>query len=404
MRILLANKFYFLKGGAERYCFELSKLLEKHGEAVVPFAMEDSRNLETPYAKYFPSRVLTEKAGVVDSFRTVGRMLWSFEAARKMRALVREEKPDILHAHNIYHQLSPSILRAAAEAGVPSVMTLHDHHLISPNYNMYLDGRVAEPSVAHPYLDTFVRRLVDRSLAKSAVSAFEGWLHRTLRAYADVQTFIAPSRYLKDMVVKHGVEEARVQVVPHFIDLAGRTAAESSKPSVLFVGRLSEEKGAHVLVEAMTHLPNVEAVIVGEGPARTRLHGMARGAQNVRFAGELHGEDLEREYAAARVIVIPSVCPETFGLTALEAYAWGKPVIASDIGGLPEVVRAGETGLLSPPGNVELLVEAINRLVQSESEAKKMGLAGRRLAESEYNPEIHYRRLKEVYERASRAA
>lgn len=400
MRILQANKFYFLKGGAERYCFELSKLLEKHGEAVVPFAMEDPRNLNTPYATYFPSRVLTEKPGIVESFRIAGRMLWSFEAARKMRDLIDETKPDILHAHNIYHQLSPSILRAAADSGVPSVMTLHDHHLVSPNYNMYLDGQVAEPSVAHPYLDTLVRRLVDRSLAKSTLSAFEGWLHHALGAYRDVKTFIAPSRYLKDMVVKHGVEEARVQVVPHFIDLAGKNVSERSENRVLFVGRLSEEKGARVLVEAMTHLPHVEAVIVGEGPARTRLHGMARGLKNVRFAGELHGDALEREYAAARAIVIPSVCPEVFGLTALEAYAWGKPVIASDIGGLPEVVRAGETGLLFTPGSVDQLVAAIDKLVSSEDESKKMGQAGRDLAEREYDPDTHHRRVREIYDRA----
>jgi glycosyltransferase involved in cell wall biosynthesis len=403
MRVLLANKYWYLKGGAERVVFETKRLLERNGDAVSAFAMRDPKNEASPWERHFVSPVITSgPASFKESLRTAGRMLWSFEAARKFARLLDEAKPDVVHAHNIYHQLSPSILAAARKRKVPVVMTLHDYHLVSPNYGMFDGGKIVEPDAAHPYWDTFRRALVGGSSAKSALSAFEGWLHRAVGAYDHVAKFVVPSAFARDMMLRYGVEEGRLEVVPHFIDLEGRAPRYESEARVVFVGRLSAEKGVDVLMRAMKDVRGLTCAIVGDGPEKARLVALAEelGLENVETLGALYGADLDREIARAKAVVVPSRSYETFGLTALEAYAWGKPVVAARIGALPEVVREGKTGLLFEPGNAEDLAEKLNWLSGEYARAAAMGREGRRLAETDYNPGLHLGRIHRVYKDA----
>lgn len=398
MKVVMANKFWFQKGGAEKYMFDLIALLVRHGHAAVPFAMRHPMNLESNYERFFVSEIETrEISSPWQALRTFGRMTWSFEAARKFRALVRETRSDILHAHNVYHQISPSIFDAARRLGLPAVMTLHDYHLISPNYGMFLNGRPAPPSPKHPYLWTVGHRAVEGSLSRSAAAAFKSWLHEKLRAWRHVHRFIAPSAFLRDMLVRYGWPEERVEVVPHFIDLAGREPAYTSADRVAYVGRLSPEKGVLTLLEAMRELPAKKCSIIGDGPDRARLTLVARnlGLKNVEFKGALHGDALSAELRKARAVVVPSLSFEVFGLSVLDAYALGKPVIASRIGGIPEIVRDGETGLLFRAGDRNDLAVKLASL--DEDKAARMGRAGRALAETDYAPELHYERIMKVY-------
>lgn len=403
MRVLLANKYWYLKGGAERVVFDTKRLLERNGDQASAFAMRDSRNEPSPWERFFVSPVMTEHVRFDrEGMRTAGRMLWSFEAARKFGALLDEAKPDIVHAHNIYHQLSPSILAMARKRRIPVVMTLHDYHLVSPNYGMCDRGRVAEPDRKHPYWDTYRRKLIGGSSLKSALSAFEGWLHHALRVYDAVAKFIAPSAFMKGMMVAYGIDGSRIEVVPNFIDLQGKAPRYESEPRVVFIGRLSEEKGVAVLLRAMKDVRGLTCAIVGDGPEKGKLTALAEelGLKNVEFKGALHGEDLESEYRRSKAVIAPSVCYENAPLVALEAYAWGKPVIASRIGGISEIVRDGKTGLLFAPGDAAMLAERLNWLAGNLSRAAAMGREGRRLAETEYAPGLHLGRIHRIYKEA----
>ncbi len=403
MRILLADKYWYLKGGAERVVFETKKLLEANGDAVSAFAMRDPKNEASPWERFFVSPVMTSgEMPLKESLRTAGRMLWSFEAAKKFGKLLDEAKPDVVHAHNIYHQISPSILAVAKKRKIPVVMTLHDYHLVSPNYGMFDRGQVVEPDPKHPYWDTFRRRLVDGSASKSALSAFEGWLHRLLGVYGSVAKFVVPSAFAKGMMLRYGVEEKRLEVVPHFIDLAGRVPRYESEARVVFVGRLSAEKGVDVLMRAMKKVRGLTCAVIGDGPEKAKLVALAEELklENVETLGALHGADLDREIARAKAVVIPSRSYETFGLTALEAYAHGKPVIAARVGALPEVVREAKTGLLFEPGDHDDLAAKLNWLSGEYARAAAMGREGRRLAETEYNPGLHLGRIHKVYKDA----
>ncbi len=403
MRVALANKFHYLKGGAERYVFELATLLARNGDTVTDFAMRSPKNLPSPYERFFVSEVQTDRARFDrEGLRTAGRMLWSFEAAKKFSALLAAFPADVLHVHNIYHQISPSILAVAKKRKLPTVMTVHDYHLISPNYGLYDRGQIVEPLISHRYWDTFRRKLIGGSMLKSALSAFEGWLHHVMGAYEHVATFIAPSVFVREKLMAYGIHQDKIEVVPHFIDLTGRTPRYDSEPRALFVGRLSPEKGVDVLLRAMKDVKGLTCVIVGDGPEKEALARLAQELrlENVEFRGALYGEELDREFARAKVVVIPSQSYETFGLTALEAYAWGKPVVASRIGALPEVVREDETGLLFEPQDPKELAAKLNWIAAEYSRVDALARAGRHLAETEYNPGLHLGRIHRIYKEA----
>jgi len=181
MKIVLANKFYFLKGaGAEQYVFDLEHVLNTHGHTTIPFAMQQRKNHETPFNRFFVSSIETEKAQLgLEGLRGLGRMVYSFESAKKMRALIQETHPDLCHIHNIYYQISPSILSVLHEKGIPMVMTVHDYHLISPQYMMWSRGRV-ENWRNVPLWRSAIARFHKHSFLASAAAAFTFRLHERM--------------------------------------------------------------------------------------------------------------------------------------------------------------------------------------------------------------------------------
>ncbi|MFH2063515.1 MAG: glycosyltransferase family 4 protein [bacterium] len=403
MRIVIANKFHYLKGGAERYVFDLRDLLVRHGHETVPFAMRDGRNEPSQWDRHFVSSVRTDASPLSWSgLRTAGRYLYSFEARRKFDALLRESKPDLVHVHNIYHQISPSILPVAKRHGLPVVLTAHDYGLVAPNYGLFHDGRICEHTRPDRYWEAVRHRCVRGSAAASALCAAELSLHRRLGLWRDnVDRIIAPSAFAAAMLEDYGIDPARIVQVPHFIDVSGWEPTFGGGYA-LYVGRLSPEKGIETLVRAAALSHEVPVRVVGIGPDEARLRRLAEdlGARNVTFVGYRTGDDLRQEYSGARFMVVPSMCYETFGLTVLEGYAAGKPAVVSQMGGLGEVVDDGGTGLMVSAGDAEDLAAAIGRLWGDPAACEIMGRNGRHLAENAYSPEPHYRRIMQVYEEA----
>ncbi|MBU1029409.1 glycosyltransferase, partial [Patescibacteria group bacterium] len=388
------------KGGAERYLFELRDLLIRHGHVVVPFAMKDGRNESTYWSDRFVSPVQTDRVRLSwQGLRTAGRMLYSFEARRKFSGLLDEVKPEIVHIHNIYHQISPSILPEAKNHGIPVVLTAHDYKLIAPNYSLFHNGAICEHTKSNQYWSAVRARCVKGSFLASALAAAEMTLHRRLGLWHDnIDRIIAPSSFLATLLEEKGIAKTKIVHIPHFID-ATLWHPHYDGDYALFVGRLSSEKGVETLVRAAALIKNIPVHIVGIGPEDIRLHRIAEelGADNIQFKGYLSGEALRHEYRHARFVVVPSVCYEVFGLSVLEAYASGKPVVASRLGGLSEVVREGETGFLVSVSDPEDLAERMEVLWNSPDKVQSMGQQARHLAETDYAPEVHYRRIMAVY-------
>ena len=404
MKNIQANKFYALKGGAERYMLELSAWLETQGHTTLPFAMQHPDNRESSYAEQFVSYVQTEstRSNPYQALRTVGRMFYSLEARRKLATLIAQEKPDLAHVHNIYTQLSPSILDTLKDQHVPVVMTVHDHHLISPQYNIWAVGCGEDYRSVGILKGTWARyhkHSATASFIQTAVYKF----HRWLKIYEkNVDLFICPSQYMKRQLIAGGFPQEKIRVNHYGIDPHSIQSRYDHDGYFLFVGRLSEEKGIETIVRAAKLIPDVTFKIVGRGPQMERLHRLAEGLSNVEFLGFRMGEELADLYRGAMAVLLPSRVHENFPLSVLEAMAAGKPVIASHVGGVPEIVEDRVNGLLVSPADLNGWVEAIMRLAYDEDLRISMAHAARSTIEHRFGLDDHYHRLMAMYEEVLR--
>lgn len=419
MRILQVNKFFYRRGGAETHFLDLCQLLELRGHEVIHFSTADFRNEPSLYSKYFiPSINMRGQPGWWSSLKTVGHILYSTAAARKLERLIQDTKPEIAHLHNIYHHLSPSILPVLKKYKISVVMTLHDYKLICPNYKLYTQGEVCERCKKYKYYQAILHRCIFDKTMPSVVAAAEMSVHKIWGVYEkDIDLFISPSEFLKNKLLEWGIKN-RVEVVPNFVS-GSHAESQNSHPELvsgsrempkqvrhdatndyfLYFGRLTEEKGLLTLIWAMKQLPEITLRLVGDGPLKEKLQNLTDKPDNIELIGYKSGDELAQEIAKARAVVIPSEWYENYPLSILEAMNYGKPVIAANIGGLPEIVRDGVSGLLFQPGDANDLAEKIRRLWSDNELSKKMGQAGHEQVFKENNPGIYYQRIKEIYDK-----
>lgn len=402
MKIVQAHKFYWYRDGASNYALDLSKMLEKRGQLVIPFAMKHPKNLKSGYAKYFVSTMdLADprKVGLINKIKFAGRMFYSLEAKRKMTRLVREKQPDIVHLHNIYHHISPSILPVFKKAGIPVVMTLHDYKLICPNYTMFHHGRIHEEDCRGWYGSCVKNRCLKDSRAQSRIVRWEMIFHHKIKRYYErcVDKFIAPSEFILNKCVEHGWDKDKFVHIPHPIDLARFKPSRVDGDYVAYVGRLSEEKGLETLIAAAALTSRINYKIIGTGPAETYLKGLVDGNNmgNIEFTGFKTGQELDSLLKGAKLMVVPSIWYENYPLSVLEPKALGKVVIASKIGGIKEMLPKE---LLVPPENPKKLAEKIEHWYKAgENKRERLGNVLRQDVQKINNPKDHLKAILNLY-------
>jgi glycosyltransferase involved in cell wall biosynthesis len=405
VKILHVNKFLYRRGGAESYMLDLAGLQRAAGHDVEFFAMRHPDNLPATFHDLFPTHVEFETAPPTlgAKSRAAGRLLWSTSAARGMAEVLRRFRPDVVHLHNVYHQLSPSILRSARRAGAPMVMTLHDYKLVCPTYRLLDRHGLCEACIPHRFWNPTLRRCNRGSLSASALNGVEMTLHTLLGAYDPVHRFICPSRFLEGKMRAGRVDPRRLRWVPNYVDATATSPKATPGGDVVSVGRLSDEKGVDVLIEAIARAPGLRADILGDGPARPELERLAAalGVQDrVTFHGRVSAEDVHDGLRAASVVAVPSRWYENMPITVLEAFAVGVPVVASGLGGLPELIDDGGDGILVPPDEPGVLAEALTSLTADPSRAFEMGKAARVKVVDRHAPESHLERIHAVYAEA----
>jgi len=405
MKILLVNKFHFIKGGSERYYFDLAENLKQHGHEVIFFSMQHEKNMPCAQEKYFTDFVLTEKktfnlAGV----KSVLKLWWNFDASKKINQLIQDEKPDLVHLHNISHQISPSILKVIKKYKLPVVMTLHDYKLVCPNGKMFTHGKVCEKCQGQKYFNCFKNKCVKNSYLASLATWLEMTLHhKILKIYEkNIDLLIAPSEFLKNKMIAWGMPKEKVVHLPYFINtnFASTTTETKKENYVLFLGRLSEEKGIGVLIEAMQELPNIQLKVIGPGleEQKIKTYLTAHNIKNIELLGYKTGKDLYKIISQSQCLIIPSIWYEVTGLVILEAYLNNTPVIGSDIGGIPEVVKDKETGYLFQTNNSQELTEKIKLIFKNYENQEIMAANGRKLIAENHDPEKHYQELLKIYQ------
>ena len=403
MKVLLVNKYFYPRGGSEKVFFDEADLLTRNGHAVGFFSMEHPRNLPCTFAQYFvPGIDYEQEMGLLQKLKEAGRIIYSWKSRKKLRQLLEREQFDLAHLHNIHHQISPAILDELASFGVPAVMTLHDYKLVCPIYNLLRAGRPCELCTGGKFFNCLLHRCTKGSYTKSAINTAEMYLHRQiLHLYEKVDRFISPSRFLQQKVKEMGFP-GEIIYLPNFVRVEEFEPAFGwEENSIVYYGRLSTEKGLSSLMEAVRGL-EVTLKVIGDGPQREELERAvsANGIENVRFLGYKQGRDLYDEIRQAKFVILPSEWYENNPRTVIEAFALGKPVLGSRLGGLPELILDHQTGLTCEPRNPQDLKDKIRYLLDHPGMITAMGQKARRFVEEEFNPERHYQGLIEIYRQA----
>lgn len=407
MRVLLINAFHYLRGGVERTYLDESRWLAGAGHDVLHFAMRDPRNLASPTARHFaPPAEFGETTPALRQIVDLPRALWSAPAAQAMDGLLGEQRADVAHVHAPSRYLTPAVLRPLERAGIPAVMTLHDFKPWCTNRSLFARGAPCERCRGGRHWHALATGCVQGSRLKSAVGMVEAYAHQAVGAYRAVRRWIAPSRFVLEKAVEHGVPRERLRLLRHGVEPGAGSPAPGAVPAgpvtvprepfVLFSGRLSLEKGVRLLPPLAERLTPTPVVVAGDGPLRAWLERAARSQANLKLVGHLDDDSLGTLRRAAAVVVVPSIFYETYCYTAAEALLDRRPVVASGIGAVPELVEHQVTGLLVPPGDAHALAAAVERCL-TDPQAAGWAEAGHAHVTSLGAPRHHLDGLVEIY-------
>lgn len=402
MRILHINKFFDQRDGVDVYLHRLMRHQAEAGHEPHVFSTRASRNVPTPDEPYFIHRFdFSRSQGWKEDLKKAGAFLWNTEAKRATERVLREIKPDVIHLHNIYHHFSTSILAPIRASGVRCVQTLHDLKLACPNYSMFTEGKICHRCKGGRYTNAIKHRCLAYPFSANVLAAAEMTMTKVTQAYErTVQRFIAPSEFLRNIMVEWGEPASKFVVIPNPADLPV-SPVPSGGGFVLYVGRLVPGKGVDTLIRAAVSVPTLPIRIAGTGLESDRLQHLARsiGATNVSFLGFVPPAELTPIRAQAEAVVLPSVQYENSPLALLEAMGDGLPVIASAHGGNSELVVDGESGILAPPGDVDAWVMALRRFMAMPTDARRMmGGCGRTRIAKRHLWHDHLKKIEEVYQ------
>lgn len=399
-RLLNINNYFYRRGGAEAVFFDHTALFEEAGWDVIPFAMQHEQNLPSPWSDHFVSEIeYGRDIGLRDKVVQAAKVIYSFEAQRELERLIDKARPSIAHAHNIYHHLSPAVFQTLKKAGIPTVMTAHDLKLACPAYKMLRDGKVCEECKGGRIHNVMVHRCIKGSLPLSGVVFAETLLHKTLGTYRNkVDRFVVPSRFYREKLVEWGWPREKLVHIPNFVDVASFSTDWVEGDYFVFAGRLAPEKGVDTLIRAAA-TSGQKLIIAGTGPEEVRLKKLADDLKaDATFTGHLSGGNLFRLIGQSRALVLPSEWYENAPISVLEAYALGRPVIGSDIGGIPELIRPGETGETATPASPDSLAEALVRMGErSAAQRTVMGKAGRQWVAENFSSSLYRERMTALY-------
>ena len=378
MRILLVHNAYQQRGGEDGVVESELALLRERGNEVLEYRRNNDEIKDMPRT------------------RAAADTLWSRRTVADIGQEVARFRPDVIHCHNTFPLISPSIYWAAAAANVPVVQTLHNFRLLCPQGMFLREGKVCEDCLGKLPLPAIAHSCYRNSAAQSAVTAGMVMLHRSIGTYAHkVTRYIALNEFSRRKFIAGGLPADRIVVKPNFVDFPA--VASGLREGLLFVGRLSEEKGIDVLAQAAASIHRAGTApvvrVAGGGPQADIISACA-GAS---MLGSLGGEQVRLRMTESVALVLPSIWYEVFPRTLVEAYACGLPVIASRLGALPELVVDGETGLLFEPGSATDLAEKMQWALQNPAAMQKMGLAARRKYEQELAPDHNYEQLMQIY-------
>ena len=417
MRILIVNYRYFVSGGPERYMFSVKKLLEQNGHEVIPFSVNYSNNINTEWARYFISPIAGDNEvyfkqhswNLRSVVKAVGRAFYSKEAYKAIRVLLHDSRPDVALVLCYLKKISPSILVALREAGIPIVVRLSSYDMICPESHLLRDGKICELCIKCGIWQSIRYRCVQDSLSASIVNALATLYHRHKNYFSLIDAFITPSKFMKEKMIEAGISENKLHHIPTLTDLDQfKPNSDGKKQIISYIGRIHPTKGVETLIDAFkiiqrnNQFEKIQLKIAGDCTttyAQKLKHYIDQdNINNVEFTGILSQKEVAHLFSSSLMSIIPSLWYENMPNAALESMACGTPVLASNIGSFPEILGEGEAGLLFESGDSKELAGKIIELLSDPQRLSIMSKYARHKSEQFYNSDLHYQRLLNLFE------
>ncbi|MCF8342678.1 MAG: glycosyltransferase [Chitinophagaceae bacterium] len=397
MKILLAHKFFKYTGGADVFFLEVGRALEENGHEVAYFSTIDEDTLPSKYSKYFIKAPDFKSHNSLKKVLSILEIPYNFKAKNNFEKLIRDFKPDVIHAFGIGTHISPSIFDIGKKNEIPIVWSLNDYKHICPNYKLFHHGKLCEDCKGNKFYKCISNRCSHDSLTYSVASSIESYIHNSLNIYKkNVDLFLFASDFMAFKTEEFwGVNSFKWGKLLNPFKIPEIPVDEEVGGFGLYFGRLIDEKGVDVLINALTFIPDYPFKIVGDGPDLEKLKLMAKDydLKNIEFVGPLWGDELNKLLYSSRFVVVPSIWHENFPYVILQAFAAGKPVIGSNRGGIPEMISNRERGLVYDAKDPKLLSENIHELWENEKLIKEYGSNARNYVLENFNDKVFYDQL-----------
>lgn len=396
MRILLVNKFHYLNGGSEKYYFELGKLLKEHGNEVAYFSMKDDRNIKTGDKEYFVEKIDLNTGSKLKALDVI----YSKENYKKMQEAIDDFKPDIVHLNNFQRQLSASIVDCCKKNNIPMVFTAHDMQAICPASAMLYKGKICEDCINKGYSSCIRKSCIKDSKLKSILGVLEAKYYRKNSIYSKIDFIITPSEFLKKQLIKGKIKYKRIETIYNFVIDSNKEKNTKDEGYAFYFGRLSVEKGILNVLKAIKQLDNGKLIIAGDGPEKEKIEKFITEnnlEDRVEMVGYLKQEQVKEYIENSRFVVVPSIWYENCPYSILETMEIGRPIIGSQIGGIPELIEDKENGFVYEYNDIDELAEKMKTLFDNNEVANQQGRMSRKLYEEKYSENIYYNKILEIY-------
>lgn len=375
MKILMINKFLYPNGGSETYVFSLGEYLKNVGHQVEFFGMEHNGRIVGNSANSYTSDMDFHGGSIISKLSYPIKTVYSLEARKKIRAVLENFEPEVCHINNFNFQLTPSIIleivkwRKASGRKCKIVYTAHDGQLVCPNHLMQnpITGERCQKCFGGYFKNCVKNKCIHSSLTKSLIGAIEGYYWNWRGVYSNIDTIIAPSRFMAECLSTNPILKGKIQVINNFVKCSNELNKETKEDFVLYCGRYSIEKGIKTLLRTIDSLPNIKFVFAGDGPLKNEINKRA----NAEDKGFLQYNELMELVSKARFSIMPSECFENYPFSVIESIVNGTPVIGANIGGIPELIDEGKTGELFESSNAQELADKISRLFADKERLSK---------------------------------
>ena len=398
MKILLVNKFHYIRGGSEKYYFELAKLLKKNGHEICFFSTKNEKNIVTGDKEYFVEEINLNNKNIFNALK----IIYSFKNKKMMEKALVEFKPDLVHINNFQRQLSASIIDVINKKNIPIVFTAHDLQAICPAITM-LDnqGKNCEKCTGGKYINCIKKKCNKKSRLKSILGAIEGYYYRIRKIYTKkIDVIITPSKFYKQKLIKDGINKNKIKVINNFVTINSRELITDNNNYILYIGRLSKGKGIYNLINAFLKLNKGELHIAGVGEEYDNIKNIITKEKlenKIKLLGYLKEKKIEEEISNCKFVVVPSIWYENCPYSVLEALILGKAIIASKVGGIKELIKDNKNGLLYEPNNIEELKNKMDELYENENKRKQIEKEAKKFAFKKFSEQTYYNKIINIY-------